>query len=73
MIINSNHNPILKQSFVPPVSHTTDDLVFEWDETVPLYVSDNIQLPQLQLVDNYTNDCTQVYSTGKIYLCSNYL
>jgi histamine-gated chloride channel len=39
-------------------------LIFEWDPFTPLFVSENIELPQLQLVGNFTNDCTQVYSTG---------
>lgn len=47
------------------VSHTTDDMVFEWDPDVPLVVDENIELPQLALVKNHTADCTQVYSTGK--------
>ena len=48
------------------VSHTTDDLVFQWlpDEKVPLAVDQGIELPQLELVSNYTGDCTSVYSTG---------
>lgn len=46
------------------VSHTTDDLVFQWDPTTPLVVSDHIELPQVSLIDNKTADCTQVYSTG---------
>ncbi|XP_044730174.1 glycine receptor subunit alpha-3 [Chrysoperla carnea] len=46
------------------LSHTTDDLIFQWDPDVPLVVDENIELPQLQLVKNYTADCTQVYSTG---------
>ncbi len=46
------------------VSHTTDDLIFEWEDGVPLDVWKNIELPQLQLEGNYTNDCTQVYATG---------
>ena len=45
------------------VSHTTEDLKFEWEEDTPLVV-DAIQLPQLQLVKNKTSDCTQIYSTG---------
>ncbi|KAF4524863.1 hypothetical protein B566_EDAN012819 [Ephemera danica] len=45
------------------VSHTTDDLVFLWDQFIPLVV-DRIELPQLDLVANETGDCTQVYSTG---------
>nr|CAD7261335.1 unnamed protein product [Timema shepardi] len=46
------------------VSHTTDDMIFQWDPDVPLVVDENIELPQLQLVKNFTADCTQVYSTG---------
>jgi glycine receptor len=46
------------------VSHTTDDMKFEWDPDVPLVVDDHIELPQLALIKNYTADCTQVYSTG---------
>lgn len=47
------------------VSHTTDEMIFQWDPDVPLVVDENIELPQLQLVKNYTADCTQVYSTGE--------
>ena len=39
-------------------------MVFQWDPDVPLVVVDNIELPQLHMVKNYTADCTQVYSTG---------
>ncbi|KAL6434796.1 hypothetical protein ACFW04_005176 [Cataglyphis niger] len=39
-------------------------MIFQWDPDVPLVVDENIELPQLQLVKNYTADCTQVYSTG---------
>ncbi|XP_071545422.1 glycine receptor subunit alpha-4-like isoform X2 [Panulirus ornatus] len=46
------------------LSHTTEDLVFAWDTDVPLVVDDNIELPQFDLVRNYTADCTQVYFTG---------
>ena len=48
------------------VSHTTDDLVFIWlpEDKVPLAVDAGIELPQLELVSNYTGDCTSVYSTG---------
>ncbi|BES91300.1 histamine-gated chloride channel [Nesidiocoris tenuis] len=45
------------------LSHTTDDLVFQWDPVTPLVV-ENVELPQQQLVKNNTADCTQVYSTG---------
>lgn len=47
------------------MSHTTDDMIFEWDPEVPIIVvEENIELPQLQLVENRIADCTQVYSTG---------
>ncbi|XP_063696610.1 glycine receptor subunit alpha-2 [Culicoides brevitarsis] len=46
------------------LSHTTDDMIFQWDPDVPLVVDEHIELPQLALVKNYTADCTQVYSTG---------
>ena len=46
------------------VSHTTDDMIFQWDPDVPLVVDENIELPQLALLHNHTADCTQVYSTG---------
>ncbi|XP_019875611.2 glycine receptor subunit alpha-2 isoform X1 [Aethina tumida] len=46
------------------LSHTTDDMIFQWDPDVPLVVDEHIELPQLALVNNYTADCTQVYSTG---------
>lgn len=48
------------------ISHTTDDLIFEWlpDDLIPLVVEPGIELPQLELVSNYTADCTSTYSTG---------
>ncbi|KAK8378174.1 hypothetical protein O3P69_018857 [Scylla paramamosain] len=46
------------------VSHTTEELVFEWDPVVPLDVDPTIELPQQDIIRNYTSDCTQVYSTG---------
>lgn len=58
------HKILWKASFLL-VSYTTDDLVFDWEETVPLAVDDNIELPQLDLVATERGDCTQVYSTGK--------
>jgi histamine-gated chloride channel len=47
-------------NFQLPVSHTTDDLKFEWDPDVPLVVDEYIELPQLALIKNFTADCTQV-------------
>ena len=48
------------------MSHTTADLVFQWlpEDKTPLAVDDGIQLPQLELINNRTGDCTSVYSTG---------
>lgn len=58
--------------FFSVVSHTTDDMIFQWDPQVPLVVDENIELPQLQLVKNQTADCTQVYSTGKFAMLKIY-
>jgi hypothetical protein len=49
----------------PAVSHTTDDLVFQWHPDVPLVFDEKIELPQLQLVQNKREDCTHVYSEGE--------
>lgn len=46
------------------VSHTTQDLVFIWNLTDPLVVNPEIELPQLDIANNYTTDCTIEYSTG---------
>lgn len=46
------------------VSHTTQDLVFIWNTTDPLVVNPEIELPQLDISNNYTTDCTIEYSTG---------
>ena len=52
--------------FSVSVSHTTEDLVFEWlpEDDTPLVVDEGIELPQLELIQNYTADCTTNYSTG---------
>lgn len=34
------------------------------DPEVPLVVDDNIELPQLALIKNYTADCTQVLGSS---------
>ncbi|GFS54900.1 glycine receptor subunit alpha-1 [Trichonephila inaurata madagascariensis] len=46
------------------MSYTTDDLIFDWEEEVPLVVDDSIELPQHNLVDTTLGDCTKHYSTG---------
>lgn len=47
------------------MSHTVHDLVFIWNMTDPLVVNDEIELPQLDISQNYTMDCTIPYSTGE--------
>lgn len=47
------------------MSHTDHDLVFIWNMTDPLVVNPEIELPQLDISNNYTADCTIEYSTGK--------
>lgn len=47
------------------MSHTDHDLVFIWNMTDPLVVNPEIELPQLDISNNYTTDCTIEYSTGK--------
>ncbi|GFW86703.1 retrotransposable element Tf2 protein type 1 [Trichonephila clavipes] len=46
------------------VSYTTDDLLFDWEQEVPLVVDESIELPQHNLVDTSLGDCTKVYSTA---------
>ena len=50
-----------------PFSIPTDDLIFEWypPESIPLVV-EPLQLPQLELIHNTTEDCTTSYSTGQM-------
>jgi histamine-gated chloride channel len=50
--------------FFYKVSHTVQDLVFIWNMTDPLVVNPEIELPQLDIANNYTTDCTIEYSTG---------
>ncbi|GFR04546.1 glycine receptor subunit alpha-2, partial [Trichonephila clavata] len=40
------------------------DLLFDWEQEVPLVVDESIELPQHNLVDTSLGDCTKVYSTG---------
>ncbi|XP_026688716.1 glycine receptor subunit alpha-4-like [Diaphorina citri] len=50
---------------IESLSHTTHDLVFLWNMTDPLVVNPEIELPQLDISRNYTDDCTIEYSTGE--------
>ncbi|XP_054715918.1 glycine receptor subunit alpha-2-like [Uloborus diversus] len=49
---------------IESLSYTTDDLVFDWEQDVPLVVDDSIELPQHNLVRSSLEDCTMNYSTG---------
>ncbi|KAK2701963.1 hypothetical protein QYM36_019418, partial [Artemia franciscana] len=49
---------------IESLSHTTFDLVFRWNITDPLVVNPEIELPQLDIASNSTEDCTLEYSTG---------
>ncbi|KAG0423962.1 hypothetical protein HPB47_000284, partial [Ixodes persulcatus] len=46
------------------LSHTTDDLVFQWNDADPLVVHKDFELPQLDLEKTDLQDCTELYSTG---------
>ncbi|KAJ9581097.1 hypothetical protein L9F63_023718, partial [Diploptera punctata] len=49
---------------IESLSHTVHDLVFVWNVTDPLVVNPDIELPQLDIANNHTDDCTIQYSTG---------
>jgi len=60
------HDEQLCKMSMESLSHTTEDLVFQWlpEVDMPLVVDDGIELPQLELIKNFTDDCTSNYSTG---------
>merc|ERR1711953_764431 len=60
------HDGQLCKMSMESLSHTTEDLVFEWlpESDTPLVVDEGIELPQLELIQNFTADCTTNYSTG---------
>jgi len=49
---------------IESLSHTTYDLIFKWNVTDPLVTNPDIELPQLDIAKNSTEDCTLEYSTG---------
>lgn len=55
---------IKKNIFYFTVSHTVQDLVFIWNMTDSLVVNKDIELPQQDISNIYTTDCTIEYSTG---------
>ncbi|CAH0380649.1 unnamed protein product [Bemisia tabaci] len=58
------HDTQICSMMIESLSHTTHDLVFIWNMTDPLVVNPEIELPQLDISQNYTTDCTIEYSTG---------
>ena len=46
------------------VSYTTNDLVFDWEESDPLVVEEHIELPQHDLISKDIDYCTTDYSSG---------
>uniref|UniRef100_A0A1B0BKL8 Glycine receptor subunit alpha-4 n=1 Tax=Glossina palpalis gambiensis TaxID=67801 RepID=A0A1B0BKL8_9MUSC len=58
------HDTQICSMMIESLSHTVQDLVFIWNMTDPLVVNAEIELPQLDISNNYTTDCTIEYSTG---------
>ncbi|XP_063219738.1 glycine receptor subunit alpha-3-like isoform X2 [Bacillus rossius redtenbacheri] len=58
------HDTQICHMMIESLSHTVHDLVFIWNHTDPLVVNPEIELPQLDISNNYTADCTIEYSTG---------
>ncbi|CAG7835831.1 unnamed protein product, partial [Allacma fusca] len=58
------HDTQVCSMMIESLSHTTEDLIFRWNHTDPLVVNDEIELPQLDIARNGTDDCTLNYSTG---------
>ncbi|KAH8367485.1 hypothetical protein KR200_011804 [Drosophila serrata] len=58
------HDTQICSMMIESLSHTVEDLVFIWNMTDPLVVNAEIELPQLDISNNYTTDCTIEYSTG---------
>ncbi|CAH1955590.1 unnamed protein product [Acanthoscelides obtectus] len=58
------HDTQICTMMIESLSHTDHDLVFIWNMTDPLVVNPEIELPQLDISNNYTTDCTIEYSTG---------
>jgi hypothetical protein len=47
--------------------------VFKWNLTDPLVTNPDIELPQLDIAKNFTEDCTLEYSTGESFILRNLL
>lgn len=61
---NYPHDTQVCSMQIESLSHTTHDLVFKWNFTDPLVTNPDIELPQLDIAKNTTEDCTLEYSTG---------
>ncbi|KAL9888456.1 glycine receptor subunit alpha-3 isoform X2 [Glossina fuscipes] len=64
------HDTQICSMMIESLSHTVQDLVFIWNMTDPLVVNAEIELPQLDISNNYTTDCTIEYSTALIVVMS---
>ncbi|KAH9510963.1 hypothetical protein DERF_009451 [Dermatophagoides farinae] len=49
---------------IESLSYTTNDLVFDWEESDPLVVEEHIELPQHDLISKDIDYCTTDYSSG---------
>ncbi|KRT84639.1 transmembrane ion channel, partial [Oryctes borbonicus] len=61
------HDTQICTMMIESLSHTVHDLVFIWNMTDPLVVNPEIELPQLDISNNYTTDCTIEYSTAVVF------
>ncbi|XP_034138449.1 glycine receptor subunit alpha-4 isoform X2 [Drosophila guanche] len=61
------HDTQICSMMIESLSHTVEDLVFIWNMTDPLVVNAEIELPQLDISNNYTTDCTIEYSTAIVF------
>ncbi|XP_013793088.2 glycine receptor subunit alpha-3-like, partial [Limulus polyphemus] len=57
------HDNQICSLMIESLSHTTHDLVFRWNISTPLVINPDIELPQLDIAENRTEDCTLEYST----------
>ncbi|CAD5114938.1 DgyrCDS3969 [Dimorphilus gyrociliatus] len=51
-------------------AHTTDTLLFEWNNPDPIEINEELELPQFELTDYKLSTCTRRYITGN-FSCLN--
>ncbi|CAL8097852.1 unnamed protein product [Orchesella dallaii] len=49
---------------IQSLSQSTKDLVFKWDDSNPLVIDSNLNLPQFNIVTSIVENCTLEYSFG---------